>query len=179
MASNIFFIYCIFSSENNKMHFCQILPISLLKATSSPKFQQWSYFWKYIVHEKKFEIFFFWKFKIFEKIFWKILPNFIQIYRMCAPPLGAWIMKIWAFELKNFGKFLRICLAIFWTEYAINTKNVVCHVFSESRPTYFWLDELNPWLPNLHYLIDGRRKRPSNQKQKIWPFWPNFGQIQQ
>ena len=28
-------------------------------------------------------------------------------------------------------------------------------------------------------LIDGRRKRPSNKKQKIWPFWPNFGQIQQ
>ena len=22
-------------------------------------------------------------------------------------------------------------------------------------------------------LIDGRRKRPSDQKQKIWPFWPN------
>ena len=28
-------------------------------------------------------------------------------------------------------------------------------------------------------LKDGRRKRPSDQKQKIWPFWPNFGQIQQ
>ena len=28
-------------------------------------------------------------------------------------------------------------------------------------------------------LIDGRRKRPSDQKQKFWPFWPNFGQIQQ
>ena len=26
-------------------------------------------------------------------------------------------------------------------------------------------------------LIDGRRKRPSNQNQKIWPFWPNFDQI--
>ena len=35
-----FFIYCIFSSENNKMHFCQILPISSLTSTSSPKFQQ-------------------------------------------------------------------------------------------------------------------------------------------
>ena len=28
-------------------------------------------------------------------------------------------------------------------------------------------------------LIDGRRKRPSDQKQKFLPFWPNFGQIQQ
>ena len=28
-------------------------------------------------------------------------------------------------------------------------------------------------------LIGGRRKRPTNLKQKIWPFWPNFGQIQQ
>ena len=28
-------------------------------------------------------------------------------------------------------------------------------------------------------LKDGRRKRPSDEKQKIWPFWPNFGQIQQ
>ena len=28
-------------------------------------------------------------------------------------------------------------------------------------------------------LIDDRRKRPSDQKQKNWPFWPNFGQIQQ
>ena len=27
-------------------------------------------------------------------------------------------------------------------------------------------------------LIVGRRKRP-DPKQKIWPFWPNFGQIQQ
>ena len=28
-------------------------------------------------------------------------------------------------------------------------------------------------------LIDGGRKRPSDQKQKIWLFWPNFGPIQQ
>ena len=96
------------------------------------------------------------------------LPNLLY-------PLGARIMKIWAFEFKNFWKilpdvctslrcmnyenlslwtkfffkFLKTGLAIFWSEYAINTKNVVCHVFSESRPTYFWLDELNPWLPNL------------------------------
>ena len=28
-------------------------------------------------------------------------------------------------------------------------------------------------------LIDVRRKRPSDQKQKIWTFWSNFGQIQQ
>ena len=28
-------------------------------------------------------------------------------------------------------------------------------------------------------LIDGRSKRPQGQKQKFWPFWPNFGQIQQ
>ena len=98
---------------------------------------------------------FFWKFKIFEKNFWKILPNFIQIYQMYAPPLGTWIMKIWAFEFKIFWKFLKTRLAIFWTEYAINTKNVVCHVFSESRPTYFWLDELNPWLPNLLYCTLG------------------------
>ena len=28
-------------------------------------------------------------------------------------------------------------------------------------------------------LKGGWRKRPSDQKQKKWPFWPNFGQIQQ
>ena len=42
--------------------------------------------------------------------------------------------------------------------------------------------EENVFLPNetlYGALIDGRRKRPSDQKQKICPFWPNFGQIQQ
>ena len=28
-------------------------------------------------------------------------------------------------------------------------------------------------------LKNGRRKSRPDQKQKIWPFWPNFGQIQQ
>ena len=85
------------------MHFFEILPVSSLKATSSPKFLKVHCAW-----QKKIQ-FFFWKFKIFEKIFWKILPNFIQIYRMYAPPLGAWIMKIWAFEFEIFWKFNTSC----------------------------------------------------------------------
>ena len=28
-------------------------------------------------------------------------------------------------------------------------------------------------------LKGGRRKRPKGQKQNFWPFWPNFGQIQE
>ena len=40
-------------------------------------------------------------------------------------------------------------------------------------------DVMEPNETSYGSLKDDRRKRPSDQKQKNWPFWPNFGQIQQ
>ena len=136
MTSNIFFIYCVFNSENSKLYFCQILPSRSLKPTISPKFQQWNYFWMYIVHKKFFE-FFFWKLWIFQKKIGKHFTKFIHVYRMNVPLLGAWILKIWAFAFKRIWNFLKTSFAIFWIEYAINVKNIVCHVFNGARPTHF------------------------------------------
>ena len=99
--------------------------------------------------------------KFFRKFFSKILnfqkkiSNFFFMHNV--PSKIASLLKFWwasGFQWANRQNLTEMHFVVFWTEYAINEKNIWCHVFSCLRPTYFSLDKLNPWLPNLLYWWD-------------------------
>ena len=141
------------------MHFCQILSISSLKATSSPKFQQWSYFWRYIVHEKKILIFFLKTEnfrKIFLKNFTKFHPNLSDLWTSLRC-INYENLSLW---IKNFFKIFENTSCYFLNRICNKYQKCCFSHVSESRPTYFWLDELNSWLLNLLYYYLRVRTEP-------------------
>ena len=136
MTSNTLFIYCVFNSENSNCIFVKFCLVGHSNLPSHQNFNSETIF-ECTSCTKIFFEFLFWKFLIFKKKFGKIFTKFFHFYRMNVPFLGAWILKIWAFAFKRIWNFLKTSFAIFWIEYAINVKNIVCYVFNGVWPTYF------------------------------------------